>query len=310
MKTGKHLSNISAGIFALFLLLTVGLACSFNTGTSTSEDTDKKSDTTKKSALSNKKPSGAMKKKADTTKNKSGTSEKEDEGDFVPVYSEVENETFAEFNKKMKDQKVLEEITDSLNAALSLPSDIKVTFKDCGQVNAWYQPGEQKITMCYEFMDMFYQQALKMGRSEEEANDMMFGATTFFFLHELGHGLIDVLKLPATGREEDSVDQLSAYILMDEEDEFGESAAGSGVLIFHAMAEDQEMSANAFADEHSLNSQRAYNLACWMYGKNQEKYSFFVQDGLLTEARAPRCPTEYQKMSSAWQQLVDPWLKK
>ena len=292
-------------IIALGALLLAGLACGFNS----SETTGKKSDPEKSSALFDKKPSGMMKNKAITTKKSGGTSENTDEGDFIPVYSEMKNEKFVEFNEKMKEQKALEQITDSLNSSLALPSDIKVTFKDCGQINAWYQPGEQTITMCYEFMEYFYQTALKMGRTEEEANDMMFGATTFFFLHELGHGLIDVLKLPATGREEDSVDQLSAYILLDDEDEFGSAAAGSGVLIFHAMAEDQELSANAFADEHSLSSQRAYNLACWMYGRNQEKYAFFVQDGLLTEARAPRCPTEYKKMSEAWQQLVKPWIK-
>ncbi len=149
-----------------------------------------------------------------------------------------------------------------------------------------------------------------MGKSDEEANQIMIGATLFFFFHELGHCLIDIYDLPATGREEDSVDQLSTYILMDEQDETGKGSAGAGVLMFKAMAENEEPSAGSFADEHSLSSQRFYNVACWMYGRAQSEYGFFVEEGILPEARAVRCPTEYKKMSSAWKRLTEPWIKK
>ncbi|WP_255809083.1 DUF4344 domain-containing metallopeptidase [Achromobacter animicus] len=34
-----------------------------------------------------------------------------------------------------------------------LPRPINVTFKDCGQLNAWYNPREGSITMCYELIE-------------------------------------------------------------------------------------------------------------------------------------------------------------
>ncbi|WP_313622234.1 DUF4344 domain-containing metallopeptidase [Achromobacter sp.] len=34
-----------------------------------------------------------------------------------------------------------------------LPRPVNVTFKDCGQLNAWYNPREGSITMCYELIE-------------------------------------------------------------------------------------------------------------------------------------------------------------
>ena len=309
-KLNNALSTKLSGVLAMLIIVGIAAACSFNTGADTSggkKDGDEK--TTKTSALSGEDVT-SMKKAASTSKQSGGTSENADEGDFIPVYSEISNEKYVEFNQRFKDGKVIEEITDSLNQTLSLPTDVSVTFKDCGQINAWYQPNTKTITFCYEFMEFFYDKAIEMGKSEEDADNIMTGATLFFFFHELGHCLIDVYDLPATGREEDSVDQLSTYILMDEMDETGKASAGSGVLMFRAMSETEEASAGSFADEHSLSSQRYYNVACWMYGRDQTEYGFFIEDGVLPEARAVRCPTEYTKMASAWKRLTDPWVKK
>ncbi|MEO8073941.1 MAG: DUF4344 domain-containing metallopeptidase, partial [Acidobacteriota bacterium] len=301
-----------SGVFALLLILAAVLACTFKTGGETGDG--KKSDAEKSSessALSDD-DAAIMKKvtKKKSSKKPEKTSENADEGDFIAVYSEVDNPKYAEFNRRFKDQKIIDDVTDNLNNVLALPTDVNVTFKDCGKINAWYRSDTKTITFCYEFMEYFHEKALAMGKTEEQANNIMVGATLFFFFHELGHCLIDVYDLPATGREEDSVDQLSTYILMDSEDDYGETSAISGVLMFHAMAEDEQLSVQLFSDEHSLSSQRAYNLACWTYGKDPDKYSFFIEAELLPEARAARCPKEYEKLSSAWQRLTDPWIKK
>lgn len=309
-----YFSNISGAVAALILISIFALACNFKWGDASdgrTSDFDKSSRSNKSSALSDDDAAIIKRVAVKNSSKKSGaTSENADEGDFIPVYGEVQNERFEEINESFKDKRVVDDITNSLNRILSLPTDVKVTFTDCGKINAWYQPNTKTITFCYEFMEYFHEKAVAMGKSEEEAEQMTTGATLFFFFHELGHCLIDVYDLPATGREEDSVDQLSTYVLMDGEDDYGETSAVSGVLMFRAMAEDEKLSAQVFADEHSLSSQRAFNLACWMYGKNPDRYSFFVEAELLTEARAPRCPNEYQKMSSAWQRLTDAWIKK
>jgi hypothetical protein len=292
------------GVFAFILILIVTLACSIDLG-----ELGEKDNSSKDKETAEKRPSGKKKKQSkdeeeeeEDTKKTSGKNS--DKGDFLAVYSDIQDQKYVAFDKSMRDQKVLEDIANQLNKNLSLPTDVTITFKDCGTPNAFYMADNKLVTVCYEFMDLFYQKFIEMGFSEEEANQRMFGATEFFFLHELGHCLIDVYDLPAVGREEDAVDQLSTYILMDGMSEGGDESAISGVLIFQALAENEQNSPQQFADEHSLSSQRYFNIACWMYGKDPRKYSDFVTKGVLPETRAVRCETEYNKMSNAWKQLV------
>jgi hypothetical protein len=239
-----------------------------------------------------------------------GQSQNPDDGDFRAVYSDIQNQKYADFNERMRQQKVLEKIADSFNQELSLPYDVSITFRDCGQPNAFYTSQTKTITMCYEFMELFYDIFTKKGNADPEATQMMLGATDFFFLHELGHCLIDVYDLPATGREEDSVDQLSTYILVRDKNESQYVSVAAGIVVFKALSENEEASAGVFADEHSMSSQRFYNLACWLYGRDPQQFSFLVEQGTLPEARAARCPDEYEKLSRAWARLVDPWIKK
>ena len=102
-------------------------------------------------------------------------------GEFVAKYSAIKNQTYVAFNESMKKQRILEGITDRLNSSLALPKDVYVTFIDCGVPNAFYSPKDESIIVCYEFMDLFYTIFTKMGKSDEEATQLMYDATTFFF---------------------------------------------------------------------------------------------------------------------------------
>src|SRR6185369_15585938 len=64
-----------------------------------------------------------------------------------------------------------------------------------------------------------------------------------------------------------------------------------------------------FADEHSLDAQRFYNLLCWVYGHNEKKYAYLVNKGFLPKERAAGCAVEYEKISKSWGRLLDPYLK-
>jgi hypothetical protein len=64
-----------------------------------------------------------------------------------------------------------------------------------------------------------------------------------------------------------------------------------------------------FADEHSLNSQRFYNILCLIYGSDPERYEAFVEAELLPAGRAARCPSEYTQKDESWSTVLEPWLK-
>jgi hypothetical protein len=233
-----------------------------------------------------------------------------DNGDFKVISVPVKNPKYESLDKYVKDKRMLENAADGLNKSLTLPWDITIASKDCdGTINAYYNPQDRSITICYEFMELFQKLYLDQGKTPDEANQLMFDATTFIFCHELGHGLIDAYKLPVTGKEEDAVDQLATYISAEEMGEQGENAAQAGALGFYYLSEKRQLDDTAFADEHSMDKQRFYNIICWLYGHNPERYGNVVQNGTLPAARAQRCSEEYTKLSNAWKTQLRPFRK-
>ena len=94
-------------------------------------------------------------------------------------------------------------------------ADVEAVFTHCDQPNAYYDPQNLRITMCYEFFYFFEEMLDLPDLSDEDFYAAVIGTGAFFFLHELGHALVHVLDLPITGREEDAVDQLATLELLD-----------------------------------------------------------------------------------------------
>ncbi|MEZ5669824.1 MAG: DUF4344 domain-containing metallopeptidase [Alphaproteobacteria bacterium] len=49
----------------------------------------------------------------------------------------------------------LEQTVADLNDVFALPQDLVVRFAECDEENAWYDPADQSITMCYQIMASF-----------------------------------------------------------------------------------------------------------------------------------------------------------
>lgn len=245
--------------------------------------------------------------------NSQGEATAPDKGNFKVVYTPTENPKYAEANENLRQSGALEVIADELNATLAIPEDVTITFKECGEVNAYWSPQTRSINMCYELMEYFAQTFKNNAQTEEELERIVGDATTFTFFHELGHGLVDILQLPATGKEEDAVDQLSTFVLLTTDQREGGRTVLSGAQWFwNSFQATRESGASIeklnWADEHSMDGARAFNIMCWTYGSDPQKYSGLVNDP-LPEARAVRCPSEYTKLSRAWLNLLKPYLK-
>ena len=246
------------------------------------------------------------------------SAEAEDTGDFVVRYEATENEDYREMEAILKETRLLEETAQELNGVFALPAEVPVVLRECGEVNAFYDPEGKEISLCYELVEYYAGMFLSEDQTEEEAQEggeAVVGATLFTFYHELGHALIDLYDLPVTGREEDAVDQLATMILLEGGEE-GETAALNGAWSFLSEEEEEEEEEGeeegeelAFWDEHSLDEQRFYNIVCWSYGKNPEGFQDLVDDETLPEGRAERCPAEYDRMSRSWDSLLDPYVK-
>ncbi|MDT5062912.1 MAG: hypothetical protein QOH63_3371 [Acidobacteriota bacterium] len=259
-----------------------------------------------------------VKDSAEVTRDKAdrqGQATQPDKGNFSVQYSTVRNPKYVQINENFRQRKLLESIANDLNASIAIPENVMITFKECGQPNAFWDPKTRSINMCYELMEQMTEDFRSVAKNDEDLGQKVNGALTFAFIHELGHCLIDVLHLPATGREEDAVDQLSTFVLLALEGDEGEQMAISGALSWAIQYDKLAKSGKTagelnmlWADEHSMDAQRFYNVFCWVFGHNPEKWKNMVPDP-LPEQRAVRCPMEYSKLATAWLTLLKPYLK-
>jgi hypothetical protein len=214
-----------------------------------------------------------------------------DTGDFVVQYGETENEDYLELEAVFKETQLLEDTVKELNGEFALPADVPVVLRECGEVNAFYDPEAGEISLCYELVEHYFEIFMADAQTDaeqEEAATSVASATVFTFFHEMGHALIAIYDLPVTGREEDAaIDGANSFVGEDEE----------------------EMDDLSFWDEHSLDEQRFYNILCWIYGKDSEGYQYLVDDETLPADRAERCPAEYDRMYRSWEALLAPYVK-
>ncbi len=233
---------------------------------------------------------------------------KDDQGDFVVEYAAVQNQRYKNIDQQIKEEKLLENAAKQLNQNLSLPSNVYLRTKDCNETNAFYDPNDNSITICYELMDYFFKLFKAAGKSDQEAYEKMFDTTRFVFLHELGHAMIELYKLPITGNEEDAADRASAYICL-EEIEGGVQSVLAAAEAFAIESKGKIPNGRQMADEHLLQEQRFYNSLCMIYGSNTTKYANLVGGKYLPKERAVRCPSEYERTSQSWKELLRPWRK-
>jgi len=130
------------------------------------------------------------------------------------------------------------------------------------------------------------------------------------FLHESGHAVFDLLKIPVFGREEDAADQFSSYIMLH----FGKEDAyrlieGSAYQYKADILKSQSSTTiTKFADIHGTPAQRFYNVLCIAYGADRKLFADVVEKGYLPEDRADGCDGEYEQIAYAFKALIDPHL--
>ena len=209
---------------------------------------------------------------------------------------------YRDFRSGLVANRFLDTIAARLNDSLAIPKDVTLATAHCDEPNASYDPVARRVTLCYElFKNLSERFARKVG-----GEYLVTGTLVFALMHELGHGLIDVLELPTTGREEDAVDQLATVLLLNQ-GATGDSLAFGAVGWFVTNAKTSRLDSLALADDHGLDIQRVYNIICWIYGRDPQRYPEVIAEGWLPEHRAEKCPAEYLRLRRSWQKLLAPY---
>jgi hypothetical protein len=125
----------------------------------------------------------------------------------------------------------------------------------------------------------------------------------FTLLHELGHAVIDIHKIPVLGGQEKAADQF-AVMLMIITNQGVDSALMDKLVAVSGewMLEwQEEIRGNlaTFWDTHPLPIQRFYEIACLVYGADPDSVETFRTDSWLPIERAWLCSEEYIKNREA-----------
>jgi hypothetical protein len=226
-------------------------------------------------------------------------------------YVQPRNPEHQELYTVLKERRVLERFHDFLSP-FRLPHTLTLKTDGCdGESNAWYEESDRTVTVCYEYLADLLKNAPEGTTSAGVTRrDALIGPTIEVFLHEVGHALFNLLKVPILGREEDAADQVADYIILHLDDDIAlQTIAGIGYMYAQEMKE-QTPGQQQFANVHGLSAQRFYNVVCMAYGKDDKLFANVVDKGYLPESRAESCADEYKQVDFAFKKLIYPYIDK
>jgi hypothetical protein len=236
-----------------------------------------------------------------------------DYGDVKVVWNDhIKDSVFRDFQEGIKRTKILEAIAADINGYLALPEDLYITFDECQSSNAFYDENNKKVTICYEMVSYLYELFKTKTKNPAQLREMVINTTLFIFYHEMGHALIDLMDLPVTGKEEDTVDNFSIFLLADGSRK-GSLAVLDGAIAFYLMGESEKnipLKNLELWDEHSLDHQRFYHIICMLYGSNPIQNQAIIRRKMLPLSMTNRCIEDYQKTKKGWLKVLEVWIKK
>jgi hypothetical protein len=124
------------------------------------------------------------------------------------------------------------------------------------------------------------------------------GATSFALYHEFGHFLIDEYDIPILGRgQEDMADAYATFALAPYT---ASEQMQSAVRLWLYLAFDRGTAPIAWWDEHSLDHQRAFDVACVLTGRWPQRYAGLPEAFGASAKRAALCALEAPRRQTAW----------
>lgn len=229
---------------------------------------------------------------------------------IVVGYVEPSSDRFKALAQRLKARMFLEEFAQFLSP-LRLPHPLKLVAEECDDkdMSNYYQGAV--IHFCYAFL-----QAIEDGAPTPQRPDRL-GMTTraeaivgMFVgsaLHEMGHAVFDLLRVPVFGREEDAADEIAIFIALQMDKEVARTIV-KGRARFYGVFGSDPGEFKDFQDTHGTSSQRFYNFLCLAYGGDPDNFKDFVDRGLLPQSRAGHCAAEFQKVRRAFIKTVLPFI--
>jgi hypothetical protein len=222
-------------------------------------------------------------------------------------YVRPRSSQFRQIYDDLTKRKVLEELRQFLTP-LKLPRKLVVKIDECGAPYREFKPGGPAV-ICYETVSQIVQIASKADPDLRET--VIVGTFVQAVLHEVAHGVIDILQVPVWGRMNDAADRLAAFIMMN----FGDDVARQtiiGTAVFFELS-GRSWTGSEFADLRSPEAQRYFNYLCIAFGGAPKTFEFLTKaegdkKAILPEDRARRCAGEYAQVHQAFNLRIMPYV--
>jgi hypothetical protein len=201
------------------------------------------------------------------------------------------------------------ELAKSLATVFELPNPLLIKGVNGFGGGPFYNPEDNSITLPYEFPAVVFSVIVQSNPkgTPTEWGEAAGAVNSFILAHEFAHALIHNFELPVLGREEDAADAIATVMLLKAEE--GALYAIDAAEFWAAFSGRQEPPALAeYADNHSLDRQRADNILCFVAGSNEGILEAFNENEVLPEERLASCPGEWQLLISSVEQVLKPHL--
>jgi hypothetical protein len=201
-------------------------------------------------------------------------------------------------------------LANILSTTFEIPNHITVNAVNGIDGGPHYDPSNDTVTFQYGFAALIYN-TLKQSNPSWSPHKVGFatGAVMGFITeHEFTHALIHIYNLPVLGKEEDAADTLATLLLLKSPE--GDKLALNAAQFWADFSGRQDPPAVAdYADEHSLDLQRAYSIICDIAGSSQARYDEINQAGILPKGDIQGCPAQYQQDVKSFTQVLQPHVK-
>lgn len=145
-----------------------------------------------------------------------------------------------------------------------------------------------------------------------EAMDVAMHDAIFTLYHESGHLLIDELKLPVLGKEEDAADALAVIQILKNTPDRKELTRTLNDVAdewYYSSLRTTPADVTGY-DRHSLDIQRANAMVCLMVGADPGNFTQKAEEHGLDAADRDDCAADYSKTLGSWEAVLAPHLTK
>ena len=224
---------------------------------------------------------------------------------YLPVADNTENQ----IRQEIEQSRLIQGVITLMRERFHLPSPLTIQFG--GDDDPSYDTESHTILIPYHFLAEARERFTETDYSETgmTAQAAALDVLAHTLLHEFGHAIISMNKLPVVVKEEDAADSLAVMLLI-ERFENGQEIALTAADMFALESEDYDtLEEPDFWDEHSLDAQRYYTTLCHIYGSDPDNYAYLMEEAEIDQDRRELCIDEYDALSTSWNALLAPYLQ-